>query len=753
MALRHHWLRRSAYVLPLIAAVLVAIAGWRAHGTVKREMQQNLTQGLGTLLAADVAALDVWMVGQIRAAEFAADQAVVRRAVTDLIDLDRDGARVVAELRTAPAQKALRGALTDTQALLGFRGYMLISCEGRVLSATREFMVGRQFGEQRLSGITRVLEDKQSRLVIPRSGGNGRRKVSRPARRPPGRNGGARPRKRVPPPSGSSDDLNQQLAVMVTTPVRDRKGEIVAALGLQIPAGEEFTRTLSVARMGKSGESFAFNRDGMMVTRSLFEDQLKKAGIVPDTPDATTVLTLELREPGVDITQGHRPVAPRADQPFTQTVSSALADGSGVNVDGYLDYRGVNVVGAWQWLEKHRIGVAVKLDAAEAFRPLRALERTFAVLISLLVAMSLGMTGYSLLAARLHGRIKAAELETRRLGQYRLERKIGEGGMGVVYQASHALLRRPTAIKLLVAESKRTSVAVGQFEREVQLTSQLSHPNTIQIYDYGRTDDGIFYYAMEYLDGINLRELVAEDGSQSPGRTIHMLSQVCAALAEAHEAGLIHRDIKPSNVIIVDRGRLADWVKVLDFGLVTQIGGSTDDGMSQLQVAGTPRYMAPEMFSEPDTVDARSDIYALGALGYFLLTSLDPFAGRDLADIREACLSQEAERFGDWSRHLEPDGALGELLLACLAPNREDRPETIGLVAAAMAACPEAGSWGQPQAREWWNAQETHQQGPKTATPSAPINATARIELTTRISDIAALEGEAVAPQVGADPS
>ena len=288
------------------------------------------------------------------------------------------------------------------------------------------------------------------------------------------------------------------------------------------------------------------------------------------------------------------------------------------------------------------------------------------------------------------------------LGQYVLEDKIGAGGMGVVYRARHAMLRRPTAIKLL---SNTTSQAAERFEREVQITARLTHPNTVAVYDYGRTPEGVFYYAMEYLDGISLEDLVIEHGPQSPRRVAHILVQICGALEEAHRAGLVHRDIKPANAMLTERGGVLDVVKVLDFGLVKETASAAEKG-PQLSVVntivGTPHYMAPETIREPTKIDGRADLYAVGATAYFLLTGETVFAGKSVIEI----CSQHLHEAPVPPSKKRPDlpAALEAVILACLAKAPSDRPPDAATVAARVQAC-DLGEWSQAEARAWWKAQ------------------------------------------------
>jgi hypothetical protein len=261
------------------------------------------------------------------------------------------------------------------------------------------------------------------------------------------------------------------------------------------------------------------------------------------------------------LTQGYQPATNEDEpHPLIRLVEDAVAGESGEDLEPSRDYRGVPVVGAWRWLPQLGFGVATQMDVREAYRPLHLLEWLFVSLTLMLLLCAVGMFVFSCANVASQRRLDEAELKLKQLGQYNLEEKIGEGGMGVVYRARHALMRRETAIKLLLPD-RADAAAIERFQREVCLTCQLTHPNTIQVYDYGRTPDGIFYYAMEYLRGLNLHDLTAQCGSLPESRVVHILMQVCDSLAEAHDLGLIHRDIKPGNIFLCDRGGLPDCVK------------------------------------------------------------------------------------------------------------------------------------------------------------------------------------------------
>jgi hypothetical protein len=215
---------------------------------------------------------------------------------------------------------------------------------------------------------------------------------------------------------------------------------------------------------------------------------------------------------------------------LTRMAASALMGEEGYDVQGYANYRGVQVVGAWTWLPEYGMGVATEVAAAEAFRTHYLLRQAFIVLFLLLVLSGLGIFAFTLWVETLQASIRNDTVASRRLGQYVLLQEIGRGANGMVYRARHALLRRPVAIKLLSPDLTNDDTA-ARFEHEVQMTSQLTHPNTVAIYDYGRTPEGLFYYAMEFLSGIDLDQLARNFGPQPEGRVIHILRQVCGSLA------------------------------------------------------------------------------------------------------------------------------------------------------------------------------------------------------------------------------
>jgi serine/threonine-protein kinase len=294
--------------------------------------------------------------------------------------------------------------------------------------------------------------------------------------------------------------------------------------------------------------------------------------------------------------------------------------------------------------------------------------------------------------------------EARKLGQYQLKQRLGTGGMGEVYLAEHVLLKQPCAVKLIRPERAGDSATLRRFEREVQATARLKHWNTVQIYDYGHAADGTFYYVMEYLPGPTLEQLVTRRGPLPPARAIHLLQQACAALREAHAMGLIHRDIKPANMMVCERGGIHDVVKLLDFGLVKAVGlDSRDETLTQQgAIAGTPAYMSPEQASGNEQLDARADVYSLGAVAYFLLTGQPPFRRDKAIQLILAQIHEPARPLTE----LRPDVPLDlqDVVLRCLEKAPARRFADVSRLHDALTACTCAGQWTEEMAAQWQQA-------------------------------------------------
>jgi serine/threonine-protein kinase len=325
----------------------------------------------------------------------------------------------------------------------------------------------------------------------------------------------------------------------------------------------------------------------------------------------------------------------------------------------------------------------------------------FAVEIAIMLSVTFLSATYG---THIINTLRREAFEARQLGQYRLCRLIGAGGMGEVYLAEHQMMKRPVAIKLIHPGKAADPQALARFEREVRATAKLSHWNTIEIFDYGRTEDGTFYYVMEYLPGLSLSDLVDKHGPLPPARAIHMLAQTCDALAEAHGRGLIHRDIKPGNIFSAQRGGYYDVAKLLDFGLAKPISSGTAPVQltQEGSITGSPLFMSPEQALGDNEPDARSDVYSLGAVAYYLLTGAPPFDGDKPLRI---ILAHAHDPVPPPSRlRSEIPADLEKVVLRCLAKNPADRYQSALELRQALAECVAAGGWRHEDAARWWQS-------------------------------------------------
>jgi tRNA A-37 threonylcarbamoyl transferase component Bud32 len=314
------------------------------------------------------------------------------------------------------------------------------------------------------------------------------------------------------------------------------------------------------------------------------------------------------------------------------------------------------------------------------------------------IAVMVGIVGVQTI-----GTLRREAFAAKQLGQYRLKKRLGSGGMGEVYLAEHQMMKRPCAVKLIRPEKAGDPRMLARFEREVRATAKLSHWNSIDIYDYGRTADGTFYYVMEYLPGHNIGEIVEGYGVIPAGRALYLLDQVCAALSEAHGIGLVHRDIKPANIFCAYRGGVFDVIKLLDFGLAKPTMEVNAD--AQLTMAGTvtgsPLFMSPEQASGDDAIDARSDIYSLGAVMYYMLTGQPPFVADNPLKVMIAHASQEVVPPRKINGEIPAE--LDEIVVRCLEKDPDHRFQTVADLRSALRDVIIDDAWSSELAAKWWS--------------------------------------------------
>ncbi len=748
-------LRTRLWIVPLIIAGLVAAFGWWGNGRLRQVIVTDLQGDLSTAINANVTALEIWTTNQMKLATALADEPRFRQLADQTLE------QFAANPRPNQGSSSAEELATYLRPRLNKIGYEI----AELVSTNFSFAANTMSPRGRSRRNSTVLDEHMAKFAELFTHGEPILITPFKPKRPPGpspfqgrRDGPARPeggpgrglddrppsRRTNEPPARIGAALNRarmgdRTLMQVAAPVRNDDGVILGALALIINPDEEFTRILSVARSGRSGETYAFDQHGLMISRSRFDDTLKQLGLIENRAGASSALNLRLSDPGRDFPTRVEPEETNSiTRPLIQLVSSAFATNQGVSISAARDYRGVPVIGAWHWLPHLGFGVITQIDAEEAFRPLNVLKSIFLILVLLLLLCSIGMFVFSYLGSISRRRLTEVELKLKQLGQYTLEEKIGEGGMGVVYRARHALMRRDTAVKLLPPD-KAHPEAIARFEREVCLTCQLTHPNTIQVYDYGHTPEGVFYFAMEYLNGLNLHDLVDRFGPLPEGRVIHILTQVCASLAEAHALGLVHRDIKPANVFLCDRGGLPDLVKVLDFGLVRQFlkaDGAVPDATPERGAVGTPSFMSPEAIRDPNRSDPRSDIYAIGALGYFLLTAHNVFEGDNLVDLYARHLKERpAQPSSRTDNKITPE--LEQILLKCLEKDPANRPPHVVRLREQFATSPAAADWSPVARSSWWN-QYHREAGNEEASrrhPTPIADATVLIDFATRIHE------------------
>jgi eukaryotic-like serine/threonine-protein kinase len=665
--------------LVIAAGILLLMAiGLASYFGVKRALLEVRAAGVAALRDAEVRGLEVWLEQRIASAERWANQPQVREiAGRMLAQGSLTGARPSS--CDSPDAQTMQAALQPGLYDRGFVTYDLIDRSGTILASGFPEYCGLR--TQAATFFALIEEGFSGNTVF------------------------------VPPILEKDRLINAPLSrfggplVWIAVPVRSADGAVIAVLTLGEPAATRFTTLLSPPGLGDTDEAYAFDRRALMLTESRHQESLVKASLLMDPRRGSSTLNVELRDPGGNLLAGYRPAEEVSTWRTTRLVLFALAaaaksggsEKQGVILEPYRNYRGIEVIGAWRWLDQYGMAVALEMESDEAFAPLRMLDRGFAIALALAIATAIGALMMVVVAWRRGQGFRAL----RRIGRYTLIRSIGEGGMAQVYLGRHALLKRPIAIKILKRQA--TDELIKRFEREAQLASQLAHPNTVEIFDYGHTRGGEFYYVMEYVDGITLSALVARDGPLPVGRIVYFVRQICSALHRAHQQGLIHRDIKPDNIMVCVRGGEYDVIKILDFGLVKSIAEDvTRDLTHSIQhVLGTPVYMSPERFADPRSADIRADIYAIGAVAYLLATGKRLFDGSAGEELQFQIMHSDPAKPSAIRGSAIP-AELETIILGCLAKNPGDRPQSVQSLIEGLRSIALDYPWSHREAEEWW---------------------------------------------------
>lgn len=677
--------RRSRMHLALTLAVvtstvvLTGIGTW-TYRAVEESLRGMRADELRSVLDAQTKSLEVWIEDQKLTIKRLARDPYVRGQVMALERIATQTGINPDNYCAAPARRPLVAQLDDTFAGSGAVTFNVVDRSQRIIASKFPAYCGLQLNAELFARELVPVFSGETLFTRPYADAD---RLAEPA-----------------------DDLPLVgPAIWIETPVRDDDGNIIAALGVGRYAHEQFAAILAAARGGETQEVFAFDKRGFMLSESRFTDALPASDELDR--EQSTALSLVLRPR--DAVAGS---VTRLVEAAANGAGSGVTDG--VILDPYPGYYGENVVGAWRWLPARDFGLAVEMSATEAYAPLTVLRFVFGVVFgTLVVAVCLALIAWFWAA-----KIRSETGRERRLGAYILDEKIGEGGSANVYLARHDLLKRPTAVKLL-KPTRATDEMVARFQREAQLASQLTHPNTVEIFDYGIAADGTFYYAMEYLEGTTIGELVDNGGALPVARTVHLLRQVCAALAEAHGKGMVHRDISVSNIMVCRHGGEYDFVKILDYGLVKHVSEPQGEAITRtMRIIGTPLYLAPERLRNPADVDNRADIYAVGAVAYFMLAGRDVFDARDELSLTSMVLNDVPPRVSSTAAQPVPR-ELDELIAACLEKRREDRPDSIARVMEVLVTITHDMPWAQRDAEAAWLEREAGAQAPPAAASSS----------------------------------
>jgi len=642
-----------------ISLALLLVLGVWTHNRVKEKLVEMSANDITRTINALHLSLDIWIKDYKHDVRTISSGNQLRTGIESFLNNQETGKADVLQI------------LSKSIDLKRYSGFAVISLNAEVILSNIETNEGHKIKEENRGALARVA---QGEILFG-------------------------PPIIVPGWKSENIDKRKPANIWVSNAILDSNQKAIAILTVSRAASNEFTELLTVNQMGNSGESYAVNQNGLMLTTSRFEYDLHKMGLI-DSTVLGSELNLYVKDPGVNLKK-QKPKEAKEFWSLTkaaqaiQTFSLEDQEKSGIILEPYRDYRGEPVIGAWLWLPKYSFGIITEIDAAEAYAPLPFITFSFILIFTVLSAFFVYSMFSSLKVVKL-----SQKAQKGKFGQYIITKKIGEGGMSTVFLAGHELLQRPTALKVLKPEILN-DISISRFKKEAQQISRLRNPNTIEIYDYGQTEEGTLFYAMEFLDGINIKELVKMNGSLSINRGIHILLHTCYSLQEAHNLNLIHRDVKPQNVMVCVLGGIYDMVKVLDFGLVKDLENTSSEELTQqAEITGTPLYMAPERITSPKNIDHRSDIYALGAMAYYMFSGQPLFEYKNDLDVMYQIINTLPQPLKSVNNSVP--AILSNLVEMCLDKDQEERPESIDVIIEILKKIKQDYPYSQEDAKKWW---------------------------------------------------
>ncbi|WDE98403.1 serine/threonine protein kinase [Lentisphaera profundi] len=648
MSIHNMEIRNRSLIIAIL--ILLIATGYFTEQRLKHEIETSVRDSLEKNLRSNAEAMKLLLTGYKERVHGISKLPLLKRTTLTMASKHDSNDKTLLIKNTKILESILEGFFSKN----GFLDYYLISPDGHMIATLNKELLGHQVNTK---DAIESLMDRDGNFVCL-------------------------PKKAIQPNTGEEFVL-----MYIGSSLKDNKGETYAYLAFSINPSHGFSSIMEVtSQTGESSETYAINNDGWMISHSRFDAELRELEILDEKAKSSVLEVKLINEEGQALTVFKDAFSnPATAYPQVQ-----------VNSDGYRDYRDSEVVGSWTYLPQYNFAITSEIDKEEAFRSLFIIRIIFGIIFGLASLLAIGLIAYALYSIKLKKKVRSAALDAAsELGQFKIIEKIGEGAMGVVYKAKHQLMQRETAIKVLKNEVCR-DVDLIQFEKEVRITCRLTHPNTICIYDYGKTREGLFYYAMEYLEGSDIQEIISKTGPIAPERVVHFVKQICASLNEAHQMGLIHRDIKAQNIVVCNRGGIFDSIKVLDFGLVHD--ANDDNGH---KVSGTPRYMAPEASSSRNELHESVDTYAIGILICVMLTGQYPFACEEnVEDILKAhrenvpLTPSELVKF-EIPKELDP------IVLWCLEKDPKNRPASVAALASKLDEL-DLSPWTQDKAQKWW---------------------------------------------------